>query len=69
MSIVSVDFAARKAAPVTRHHAFCLARQEMVKALQAWIESGPDQSDIHEEIDGTMNAIGALVALQKLERA
>jgi len=67
MGIVSVDFSARKTTPVSRHHAFCLARQEMIRALQAWIKDGADAEDLRDEIEGTNNAIRAIGILFEMD--
>jgi hypothetical protein len=67
MGIVSVDFSARKTAPVSRHQAFCLARQEMIRTLQAWIKDGADAEDLRDEIEGTHNAIRAIGILFEMD--
>ncbi|HQT65809.1 MAG TPA: hypothetical protein PLO16_15000 [Acidocella sp.] len=63
MTVITVDFAARRVLDKSPHIAFCIARQEMMKALQAWLAANPEHCDVADEIDGTTNAMTATAAL------
>jgi hypothetical protein len=43
------------------HEQFCLARQLMLKALTAWVQTNPYAADLREETDGTTTAITSIV--------
>lgn len=63
MTVIPVDFAAKRAPNKSPHIAFCIARQEMMKALQVWLAANPDPCDVTDEIDGTTNAMTSTAAL------
>lgn len=45
--------------------AFCKARQQMNRALQAWISKNPARSDVHDEIVGTTSGLTYLDKLKQ----
>lgn len=49
--------------PLSPAEEFHHARRAMVRAFSAWMNDGPDPSDVRDEVDGTCSVLTQLLQL------